>query len=387
MKSSVIVAGGIALALAASGCGSAKSNTAAPTQGGSAGASTGPDGQPVLNTKAEAYARILKASEEKVDTSAWKKGGPYNIAAVTQGPINGWGTLFDAQLTSAANKNSDVKKLTVYPSMASAEKQTQDLELLINKKPDAIILTPMSVAALSAPIARAKAAGIPVINCGARSNGSGWVTEVGQPLYPMGFQAGVHLAEMIGGKGKIIMLNGIPGVDAGDIWKTGGHDALKNYPGIEVVGEGAGNWSTADSKKLTSSLLAANPQIDGVLSMGMEMGIGVIQAYKDAGKPVPPMAGTGAMNGFNGLAIENQVKWWAISYNPSLSKVCLDVALQVLNGKSVQKYIDGTKQMEGTLEFSDANQQETYKPKLSEQLPLGPTFMSDAELGSAGFAK
>jgi ABC-type sugar transport system substrate-binding protein len=121
--------------------------------------------------------------------------------------------------------------------------------------------------------------------------------------------------------------------------------------------------------------------------MGMEMGIGVIQAYKDAGKPVPPIAGTGAMNGFNGLAIDNGVKWWAISYNPSLSKVCLDVALQVLKGESVQKYIDGTKQMEGTLEFSDANQKETYKPNLSEQLPLGPTFMSDAELASAGFAK
>jgi ribose transport system substrate-binding protein len=387
MKSSVIVAG-LALALAASGCGSAESDsTAGPAQGGSASAPTGGDGQPVPNPDAKAYARILKASDEEVNTADWKKDGPYTIAALTQGPINGWGTLFDAQLTSAAKKNSDVKDLTVYPSMASAEKQTQDLELLINKKPDAIILTPMSVAALSAPIARAKAAGIPVINCGARSDGSGWVTEVGQPLYPMGFQAAVHLAEMIGGKGKIIMLNGIPGVDAGDIWKAGGHDALKSYPGIEVVGEGAGNWSTADSKKLASSLLAANPQVDGVLSMGMEMGIGVIQAYKDAGKPVPPIAGTGAMNGFNGLAIDNDVKWWAISYNPSLSKVCLDVALQVLNGESVPKYIDGTKQMDGTLEFSDANQKETYKPELSEQLPLGPTFMSDAELAAAGFAK
>jgi ribose transport system substrate-binding protein len=387
MKLRVIIASGVAVVLAIGGCSGSKKGPAARPNGGNTGAASGQAGDPAPDPKAEAYARVLAASDAEVDTGRWKKNGPYRIAAVTQGPINGWGTLFDAQLKSAAKNNADVNSLDLYPSIASAEKQTQDLELLINKKPDAIILTPMSVAALSAPITRARAAGIPVINCGARSNGAGWVTEVGQPLYPMGFNAAVHLAKMLNGKGNIIILNGIPGVDAGEIWKAGGHDALKHYPDIKVVGEGAGNWSTADSKKLASSLLAANPQIDGVLSMGMEMGIGVVQAFVDAGKPVPPIAGTGAMNGFNKLAIDNNVKWWAISYNPSLSKVCLDTALLVLQGKPVKKYIDGTKQMTGTLEFGDANQKETYKPALSDQLPLGPTFMSDPELAAAGFGK
>jgi ribose transport system substrate-binding protein len=386
MKSSVIVASGIALALAVAGCGGS-SGSASSSGGSTAGGSGGADGTSTPNASAPDYARVLSAAKVDVDTSQWKKDGPYKLAALTQGPINGWGTLYDAQLKDAAKKNSSVASLDLYPSMADPGKETQDLELVVNKKPDAIIVTPMSAAALAAPIARAKAAGIPVINCGARSNGNGFVTEVGQPLYPMGYEAAVHLATMLNGKGKIIMLNGLPGVDAGDIWKAGGHDALKNYPGIQIVGEGAGNWSTADSKKLASSLIAANPQIDGVLSMGMEMGIGVAQAFLDAGKKVPPIAGTGAMNGFNKLAIANGIKWWAISYNPSLSKVCLDTALQVLKGQTVKKYIDGTKQMTGTLEFSDANEKETYKPGLSDQLPLGPTFLTDAELASAGFGQ
>lgn len=391
MKSSVIVASGIVAALALAGCGGSSGGSSASagetSSPASSGGSVAPGGDPTPNASAADYARVLDAAKVDVNTSRWKKKGPYKIIALTQGPINGWGTLYDAQLKDAAKKNSAVKSLDLFPSMADPGKETQDLELAINKKPDAMIVTPMSAAALAAPIARAKAAGIPVINCGARSNGNGFVTEVGQPLYPMGFDAAVHLAKMLNGKGKIIMVNGIPGVDAGDIWKAGGHDALKNYPGIQVVGEGAGNWSTADSKKLASSLIAANPKIDGVLSMGMEMGIGVAQAFLDAGKPVPPIAGTGAMNGFNKLAIDHNIKWWAISYNPSLSKVCLDTALQVLNGQSVKKYIDGTKQMTGTMEFSDANEKATYKPALSDQLPLGPTFLSDAELAAAGFGK
>jgi ribose transport system substrate-binding protein len=383
MKLSVIVAGGLAASIALAGCGGGSSDT------GSSGpqSSAAPGSPPSPSADAPDYKRILDASKVTVDTSQYKSDGPYDLIALTQGPINGWGTLFDAQLKDAAAKNSEVGSLSILPSMADPGKETQDLEVSINKKPDALIVTPMSAAALAAPITRAKAAGIPVINCGARSEGDGFVTEVGQPLYPMGFDAAVHLAEMLHGKGKIVMVNGIPGVDAGDIWKAGGEDALKSYPGIEVVGEGAGNWSTADSKKLMSSQIAAHPQIDGVLAMGMEMGIGVAQAFLDAGKPIPPITGTGAMNGFNRLAMEHHIKWWAISYNPSLSKVCLDTAIKVLHGEQVTKYIDGTKQMTGTMEFSDKNEKKTYKPNLSDQLPLGPTFLSDAGLAAAGFAK
>jgi ribose transport system substrate-binding protein len=376
MKCSTVVAGGIAATIALAGCGSSSSGSESAAAPGSP-----------PNTSAPAYKRILDAAKVKVSTTEYKSDGPYKIIALTQGPINGWGTLYDAQLKSAADKNSEVDSLTLYPSMADPGKETQDLEVAINKKPDALIVTPMSAAALAAPIMRAKAAGIPVINCGARSEGAGFVTEVGQPLYPMGFDAAAHLADMLHGKGNIVMINGLPGVDAGDIWKAGGHDALKSYPDIKIVGEGAGNWSTADSKKLMSSQIAAHPQIDGVLAMGMEMGIGVAQAFIDAGKPVPPIAGTGAMNGFNRLALDHDIKWWAVSYNPSLSKVCLDTAIKVLHGEQVAKYIDGTKQMSGTMEFSDKNAKETYKPNLSDQLPLGPTFLSDTELSAAGFKK
>lgn len=382
MNFKVAIAGGIAATIALAGCGGTSG-----TNGAGSGASGGPGNPPSPNTDAPAYKRVLDASEVEVDTSDYRADGPYDIIALTQGPINGWGTLFDAQLTNAADKSSDVASLTIYPSMADPGKETQDLELAINKQPDALIVTPMSAAALAAPITRAKAAGIPVINCGARSEGDGFVTEVGQPLYPMGFQAAVKLAEMLDGTGKIVMINGIPGVDAGDIWKTGGQDALKSYPDIEVVAEGAGNWSTADSKKLMSSQIAAHSQIDGVLAMGMEMGIGVAQAFIDADKPIPPITGTGAMNGFNRIALDDDFKWWAISYNPSLSKVCLDTALKVLAGETVTKYIDGTQQMEGAMEFSDENEEDTYKPNLSDQLPLGPTFLSDAELEAAGFKK
>lgn len=380
VKSHRLAAGAAAcvLAVGLSACGTSTSATE-NTNGGPG--STEPD------PNAEAYARILDAAKVDVDTSKWKKDGPYEIAAVTQGPINAWGSLFDAQLKHAADESSEISELQVYPSMGSAETQIQDLGTIVNDEPDAIIITPMNVAALSASLTRAQAAGIPVITCQARSEGAGWVTEVNQPLYPNNFEAAVHLGEMLDGKGNIVVLTGSPGVDMADISKIAVMDALKAFPDIKVVGEGAGNWSTAESKKLTASWIAKGEKIDGVLALGMEMGLGAVQAFIDAGKPLPVVAGTGAMNGFNRLAIEKDVDFWSKAFDPAVSKACLDVAVQVLHGETVTKYINPEEMMEGTWIFDSDNAQETYKPNLADQLPLGPTTMSDEDLAAAGFAR
>jgi ribose transport system substrate-binding protein len=198
----------------------------------------------------------------------------------------------------------------------------------------------------------------------------------------MGFNAVVHLAEMLGGKGNIVQLNGIPGVDAGEIWKEGAKDALKQYPGLKVVAEGDGNWSPADAKKVTTGFISAHPDINGVLTMGMEMGVGAVNAFSSAGKPIPPMSGTGSQNGFNRLALDPKTKtdFWSVSYTPSVSKVCLDVTLQVLKGQSVPKYVDGTKALSGTMEFTSSNAQAEYQANLSDEFPLGPTAMTKAQL-------
>ncbi len=347
----------------------------------------GADGAPVANPKAPAYARILTNEKVSVDTTKWAKKGPYKIAALTQGPINAWGSMYDAELKAAAKKDSDISDLQVFPSMGSAEKQVQNLESLTQQKPDAVIVTPMNVAALSASMTRLQSAGVPVVLCQARSDGAGWVTEVSQPLYPNNFDAAVHLAQMIGGKGNVVILNGAAGVDMADIAKTAVHDALAAYPDIHIVGEGAGNWSTADSKKLAAGWIASGKKIDGVISPGMEMGLGAMQAFLDAGKPLPKIAGTGAMNGFNRLALDNHADFWSKAFTPGVASDCLDTTLKVLRGEKVTKFVDAEKDMSGTWIFDSGNAKETFQPTLADQLPLGPTRMTAAELAAAGFRR
>jgi ribose transport system substrate-binding protein len=373
-----VAAGAALLATSMAACGSSEP---------SAKLIRGSDGDPVPNPKAPAYARILTNEKVEVDTSKWAKEGPYKIAALTQGPINAWGSMFDAELKVASKSNPDISALQVLPSMASAEKQVQDLDSLAQHKPDAVIVTPMNVAALSASMTRLQNAGVPVVLCQARSDGAGWVTEVSQPLYPNNFEAAVHVAQMLNGKGNVVILNGSPGVDMADIAKTAIHDALEAYPDIHIVGEGAGNWSTADSKKLAAGWIASGKQIDGVISPGMEMGLGAMQAFIDSGKPLPKISGTGAMNGFNRLAMENDAQFWSKAFSPGVASECLNTTLKVLKGEKVTKFVDAEKEMPGNWTFDTANAKETYQPTLADQLSLGPTRMSAADLAAAGFSR
>lgn len=385
----LIVTAAVALSLTAAGCSTTTSTTtssAAPS--GSGSNSSSKVGTPTPNPASPLYARVVKNAAITVDTTKWKKPGPYHIAALTEGPINGWGSLFDAQLKAAAKSNSQVKQLTLLPDQGNVETEVNDFQQVLSEKPDAILLVPQSVSALSATATRAEAAGIPVITCADRSTGSGWVTEVGQKLYAQGFEAAVQLAQMMHGQGNVVILDGIPGVDSGDAWKAGGHDALSHYPGIHIVAEQPGNWSTATGKQVTTTMLSAHSKIDGVLTYGMAMGMGALEAFHQAGRPIPPIAGVGMINGFARLALAYGVKqWWASAFDPSISKVCLDTVVDVLHGKPVRKFIDGLALMPGVKVFSNKNAKQIYKPALNDQIQLGPTFMSLQQLKAAGFGR
>ena len=70
----------------------------------------------------------------------------------------------------------------------------------------------------------------------------------------------------------------------------------RGFPDIEIVGWYTSNYALGDEQAGVASLLAANPQIDGILTAGY--GTGAIQALKDAGRPLVPIV----MFAYNGSA-------------------------------------------------------------------------------------
>src|SRR5690348_9648430 len=127
---------------------------------------------------------------------------------------------------------------------------------------------------------------------------------------------------MLDGKGNVMMLNGISGSGTATTWHDAATAAFSQYPGIKIIADQYANWSISLAKTRAAAIIAANPKIDGVWTGGSENAIGAIQAFADAGRPMPLFGTTNPLNGFLRLAKQYNLKFVAAPYPPEVSKLC-----------------------------------------------------------------
>ena len=325
---------------------------------------------------------LMEDAKTVVDVSAYKKNPPYKIASLMQGPINGWGLTLDTTISYLASQDKDVGELVVVPINGNVDRQISAMENTIKLKPDVTMLEPLSAAALSASVARAVAAGIPVVVCADGVEGKPYTAYADVDLYRAGYESAKALAESLGGKGNIIMISGIPGVDAAEVWKKAAEDVFATYPDIKIVGSEYGNWSIPTSKEKAVALLAANPEIDGVYAGGSEGAIGALLAFDDAGRPQPKYGTVSPLNGWLRLAIEKGVTFTAWPQPAALEgKYCFDTAMKVLRGEEVTKFVHIPEEV-----ITEKNAAEHYIPELNDDFSVPAVAPVDV-YKQAGFAR
>jgi ribose transport system substrate-binding protein len=325
-------------------------------------------------------------ADQTVDTSEYATEAPYNIATIVQGPTNGWGTIFDTVLNHTLNESGLVENQLYVPWDFTTESQSNGIEDAIAQDVDLIILTALSRAGLQFPVERAVAAGIPVLTCMATVSGDGPTVDVSRNIPLQGYQSATGLAEKLDGAGKIVLLHGIPGVDAAEFWRSGALAAFEEYPDIEVLAEDYGNWSVSDATDIMRTMLTAQPEIDGVWVGGLEMGVSVINAFTDAGRDLPKMAGVNPINGFLRLAIENDVDFSAAPFPPGASANCVETAFKILDGETVPRFIEVAEVLEGSSPYSSDEAEANYRADFNDDW-IGPAVVEDEVYLEAGFGR
>ena len=367
--------------------GSSTSTTPATGNSSAAGSSTGApaaSGSASASVPASAYeTRVTKNAQTTVDTTKYKKTAPYTIGVIPQGPINGWGTMFNLTIEYELKQSGKVKQVLLTNPQGDPAKQISQMQTMIVQKPDVIILTPLSEAGLSAPVERAMAAGIPVVLCGSSViNTDNYVTASERNLYEVAYDSANKLAQMLGGKGNVMMLNGISGSGTATTWHDAATAAFAQYPGIKIVADQYANWSISLAKTKAAAIIAANPKIDGVWTGGSENAIGAVEAFADAGRPMPLFGTTNPLNGFLRLAKQYNLQFVAAPYPPEVSKLCADLALDILAGKPVKKYVDMTTlNIPGVDPYTQAELDSHYQPKYNDDF-IAPAVIPDSELTS-----
>ncbi|MDA0346665.1 MAG: sugar ABC transporter substrate-binding protein [Verrucomicrobia bacterium] len=227
------------------------------------------------------------------------------------------------------------------------ERQMQICENLIQRKVDALCVTPSGTREIIPAIVKANASGIPVIIVDTQADlealaqaGGKTASFIGSDNYEGGKIAGVFLAGQLKGKGKVAILEGIPGHETADSRRKGFLEAIAASPGIEVVTSQPANWERDQGFNVFQNMLQAHSDITGLFAASDLMALGAMEAIAAAGK-----TGQITIVGFDALdeakeAIEKGTMAGTIAQHPDeMGKAAIENAYKILQGESIEKHI------------------------------------------------
>ena len=153
------------------------------------------------------------------------------------------------------------------------EKQMQIIENLIQTKVAALCVTPSGSREIVPAIEKANRAGIPVVIVDTRvdpkamsESNAKIASFIGSDNYEGGKLAGEFIAKKLGGKGKVAVLEGIPGHETGDSRLKGFREALKATPEIEIVASQTANWERDQGFNVFQNILQSHPDMQAVFA-------------------------------------------------------------------------------------------------------------------------
>lgn len=224
------------------------------------------------------------SAEETDDTKAAVSTDKHYVIGVSQPtmthPIRQAGNV----VIESWKKDHPNVDVFVTDGQLKSDKQIADIEDMIAKKVDAILVAANQSPTLVPVLQEAKDAGIPVIAFDRTlTDKSVEVCEVINDDVTAGKTCAQLLTEGMGETGDIAILEGVSGSSITVERQNGFMDAIKAYPGINIVADQSANYQRVQAVDLFENILQAHPDIKGVFCHNDEMALGVVKVLKDAG--------------------------------------------------------------------------------------------------------
>lgn len=275
------------------------------------------------------------STKEQTKLNQFKKAPPWRIGVSFGGVGNTWIVQMIQEMRYAAAQNKNIGEFIFVEANWQAAKQVADVEDLLTKKVDAIIIGPIS-AAIGAPLAdKAAKTGIPVVVFGAFGKAMQSSVEIGAGGEVFGQQGGDFLKKELKGKGSVWAFRGIAGVDEETLRYEGFRKSLLGSD-IKITQEVFGDWGYAKGKQLCENLVLSGNAVDGIWFSGAEMTRACLDVFKESGKPLVPMTGEGN-NGFLRAWKQTGVKSIAPLFTPGLGAATVRAAVALLEGKPMYR--------------------------------------------------
>lgn len=278
---------------------------------------------------------LTPTTDQMVPENAFRKDPPWTIGMSFGGVGNSWivQMIQEAQYTAAQDPR--IGEFIFVEANWQPAKQVADVEDLITRKVDALIVGPIAFPLVKNQVDAAVAAGIPVITFGASEGELNSTTEIMGGGEDFGRVGGEFLREKLGGKGTVWAFRGVAGVGEETARYNGFVKALEGTD-IRIGAEVFGDWNYAKAKQLCENLVLSGQPVDGIWFSGAEMTRACIDVFRDTGKPMVPMTGEGN-NGFLKVWADSGIDSVAPVFTPGLGPAVVRAAIALLEGKPLYK--------------------------------------------------
>jgi ribose transport system substrate-binding protein len=246
----------------------------------------------------------------------------------------------------------DKVDLQVQVSGPNAQRQIQQLNSMVQAGAEAIVVYPISPTALNQVVRAACAKGVTIV---------AYDAEITEPCAhnvtidqeEAGRKTAEWLSDKLGGKGKVVMITGVPGTSVDTLRTKAAKEVFAKHPEMEIVAEAPGMWSQANARTELSKILATHKWAD-IDGLWMQAGCFTANSMQiEAGaKPedLKPCAGEGSNGGrIQALPAGTEVEGANGTYTPMgaprisyasppySGALALKLAVQALEGKEIPK--------------------------------------------------
>ncbi|MEV6397716.1 substrate-binding domain-containing protein [Streptomyces sp. NPDC051907] len=267
-----------------------------------------------------------------------KPGKPVTIGFAGPQADHGWLNAINENAKARAKKYSEVT-LEITEGSNDTAAQIGQVQTLINKKVDVLVILPADGKAMTQIGLQAMKAGIPVVNLDrVFASPQAYRCWIGGDNYGMGLNAGDYIGRQLKDKpnAKVIELAGMDNLELTKQRTQGFDDALKNYPNIQKVARQAAEFTVESGQAKMAQLLQAQKQFDALWNHDDDQGVGALRAIAQAGrKDFLMVGGAGAKSAMDAIKADDGVLKATVLYPPTMAASAIDLARALGQGKGV----------------------------------------------------
>ena len=228
-------------------------------------------------------------------------------------------------------------ELFVTDARHDVTKQINDIEDLIQKRIDILLLNPTDSVGIEAAVHAAKKAGVVVVAVDAQASGP-VDSFVGSKNYDAGVMAGEYLGKVLNGRGNVAILDGIPVVPILER-VSGFKDGIAKFPGLKLVATQNGKQERSVALSVTENMIQSHPDLAGLFSVNDGGALGALAAIDASGKKIALVSVDGLAEVVTAIGKGGAFKGTVAQFPRDQVRIALGTALAKKWGASVPKHI------------------------------------------------